>query len=62
MQVGVVEDPAEYPLAFLADPPPSRPIPATDTTHVGELGRAHGDRFTYQRVVLLADPVRLRTD
>ena len=61
MQAGVIEDPVAFADAYLADPPPTRPMPGVDPAHLEDLGRTYGDRFTYYRGLLLAEAVRLRT-
>jgi hypothetical protein len=60
MQAGVIEDPVAFAEAYLADPPPTRPMPGVDPAHLEEVGRTYGDRFTYYRGLLLAEAVRVQ--
>lgn len=60
MQKDVIEDPVAFADDYLADPPPTRPMPGVDPAHIEELGRAYGDRFTYYRGLLLAEAVRVQ--
>lgn len=60
MECGVIEDPVAFADAYLADPPPTRPMPGVDPAHLEELGRAYGDRFTYYRGLLLAEAHRIQ--
>ncbi|MFN7180444.1 hypothetical protein [Hyphomonas sp.] len=60
MESGVIEDPVAFAEAYLADPPPTRPLPGVDPAHLEELGRTYGDRFLYYRGLLLAEAVRVQ--
>jgi hypothetical protein len=60
MREGVIEDPVSFAEAYLADPPPTRPMPGVDPAHLDELGRTYGGRFAYYRGLLLAEAVRVQ--
>ncbi len=60
MEAGVIGDPVAFADAYLADPPPTRPMPGVDPAHLKEQGRTYGDRFTYYRGLLLAEAVRVQ--
>lgn len=62
MDAGVIDDPVAFADAYLADPPPARPMPGVDPAHLKDLGRAYGDRFTYYRGLLVAEAIRVQNN